>query len=93
MVVGMSKMASTSAVTLDRKGTKRICRTQSSLEVSVSPEPIETLKTMSLEQLHATDAKLLATRNRLVHLLDGVDNERKKVSDVIKGSGRMDVDG
>jgi hypothetical protein len=86
-------MASTSATTLDRKGTKRIRRTQSSLEVSASPEPIETLETMSLEQLHATDAKLLATRNRLVNLLDRVDNERKKVLDVIKGSGRMVVDG
>ena len=86
-------MASTSVATLDRKGTKRIRRTQSSPEVSASPEPIETLKTMSLEQLHATDAKLLATRNRLVDLLDRVDNERKKVSDVIKGSGRMVVDG
>ena len=86
-------MASTSVATLDRKGTKRIRRTQSLPEVSALPEPIETLETMSLEQLHATDAKLLATRNRLVDLLDRVDNERKKVSDVIKGSGRMDVDG
>ena len=86
-------MASTLATTLDRNGTKRIRRTQSSPEVSASPEPIETLETMSLEQLHATDAKLLATRNRLVDLLDRVDNERKKVSDVIKGSGRMVVDG
>ena len=86
-------MASTLAATLDQKGTKHICRTQSSLEVSMSPEPIETLETMSLEQLHATDVKLLATRNRLVDLLDRMDNERKKVSDVIKGSGRMDVDG
>ena len=86
-------MASTSATTLDRKGTKRIRRTQSSPEVSASPEPIETLGTMSLEQLQATDAKLLVTRNRLVDLLDRVDNERKKVSDVIKGSGRMVVDG
>ena len=86
-------MASTSATTLDRKGTKRIRRTQSSPEVSASPEPIKTLETMSLEQLHATDAKLLVTRNRLVDLLDRVDNERKKVLDVIKGSGRMVVDG
>ena len=86
-------MASTSAATLDRKGTKRIHRTQLSPEVSASPEPIETLETMSLEQLHATDVKLLATRNKLVDLLDRVDNERKKVSDVIKGSGRMVVDG
>ena len=86
-------MASTSATTLDRKGTKCIRRMQLLPEVSASPEPIETLETMSLEQLHATDAKLLATRNRLVDLLDRVDNERKKVSDVIKGSGRMVVDG
>lgn len=90
--VGMTKTASSSAANEDRSRSKRLRRTQSSPSISGSPEPVETLDSLSLEALLAKDARLLETRGRLVDLIEMVDKERKKVLGLKKISGRMDID-